>query len=120
MPTVTEIFETMDYGPAPEGDAEARAWLAGHRAVFGHFIGGTWTKPGTTFDVADPSTNARLARVTQGTSKDVDAAVAAARKAFGPWSRLPAPKSHKNWGRDRKIRANEMPINGCFGAASDL
>ena len=90
MPTVTEIFKTMDYGPAPEGDAEARAWLAGHRAVFGHFIGGTWTKPGTTFDVTDPSTNARLARVTQGTSKDVDAAVAAARKAFGPWTRLPA------------------------------
>ena len=89
MPTVTEIFETMDYGPAPESDAEARAWLAGHRATFGHFIGGAWTKPGTTFDVTDPSTNARLARVTQGTAKDVDAAVAAARKegidASGPW-----------------------------------
>ena len=90
MPTVTEIFETMDYGPAPEGDAEARAWLAAHTATFGHFIAGAWTKPGTTFAVTDPSTNALLARVTQGSAKDVDAAVAAARKAFGPWSRLPA------------------------------
>jgi aldehyde dehydrogenase (NAD+) len=87
---VTEIFETMDYGPAPEGDAEARAWLAAHTATFGHFIAGAWTKPGTTFAVTDPSTNALLARVTQGSAKDVDAAVAAARKAFGPWSRLPA------------------------------
>ena len=90
MPTVTEIFETMDYGPALEGDAEARAWLAGHRGTFGHFIAGAWTKPGALFDVLDPSTNARLARVTQGTGRDVDAAVAAARKAFGPWSRLAA------------------------------
>lgn len=90
MPNVTEIFETMDYGPAPEGDAEARAWLAAHTATFGHFIAGAWTRPGTTFAVTDPSTNALLARVTQGSAKDVDAAVAAARKAFGPWSRLPA------------------------------
>jgi hypothetical protein len=78
---VAEIFKTMDYGPAPESDAEARAWLAKHGGKFGHFINGAWTKPGTTFDVIDPSTTDVLAKVTQGTTKDVDAAVAAARKA---------------------------------------
>jgi aldehyde dehydrogenase (NAD+) len=88
MATVLEIFETMEYGPAPESDAPARAWLASHNATFGHFIGGTWTKPGKTFDVTDPSTSKRLAKVTQGTTQDVDAAVAAARKAFPAWSRL--------------------------------
>ena len=88
MATVAEIFETMEYGPAPESDAPARAWLKAHDAVFGHFIGGTFTKAGKTFDVFDPSTGKRLARVTQGTGKDVDAAVAAARKAFPSWSRL--------------------------------
>jgi len=90
MPSVAEIFKTMDYGPAPESDAEARAWLAKHGAKFGHFVNGAWTKVGTTFDVTDPSTNANLAKATQGTVKDVDAAVAAARKAFPKWSKLSA------------------------------
>jgi aldehyde dehydrogenase (NAD+) len=88
MPSVAEIFKTMDYGPAPESDAEARAWLAKHGAKFGHFVNGAWTKAGSTFDVIDPSTNAPLAKVTQGSQKDVDAAVAAARKAFPKWSKL--------------------------------
>ncbi|MBA4071763.1 MAG: aldehyde dehydrogenase [Gemmatimonas sp.] len=78
----------MEYGPAPEADAPARAWLAAHGGAFGHFIGGTWTKVGKTFETFDPSTGKSLARVTQGTAKDVEAAVAAARKAYPAWSRL--------------------------------
>src|SRR5688572_30256545 len=90
MPSVAEIFKTMDYGPAPESDAEARAWLAKHGSKFGHFINGAWTKAGSTFDVIDPSTTTLLAKVSQGTPKDVDAAVAAARKAFPKWAKLSA------------------------------
>jgi aldehyde dehydrogenase (NAD+) len=90
MPSVAEIFKTMEYGPAPESDSEARAWLARHGARFGHFVNGAWTKVGTTFEVIDPSTTQTLAKVTQGTSRDVDAAVAAARKAFPKWARLGA------------------------------
>ena len=90
MPSVAEIFKTMDYGPAPESDVEARAWLARHGAKFGHFVNGAWTKAGVTFDVVDPSTNTTLAKVTQGSLKDVDVAVAAARKAFPKWSKLSA------------------------------
>ncbi|MBM3907388.1 MAG: aldehyde dehydrogenase family protein [Gemmatimonadetes bacterium] len=78
----------MEYGPAPEADAPARAWLAAHDGAFGHFIGGAWTKVGKTFETHDPSTGARLARVSQGTAKDVDAAVAAARKASPAWRKL--------------------------------
>ena len=88
MATVAEIFETMEYGPAPESDGPARSWLSAHGSTFGHFIGGAWTRPGKMFDVMDPSTGKRLAKVTQGSAKDVDAAVAAARKAFPAWSRL--------------------------------
>ncbi len=89
MATVAELYETMEYGPAPEGDAPVRAWLAAHDARFGHFIGGAWTKAGKGFDTCDPSTGARLAGVTHGTARDVDAAVAAARKAYPAWSKLP-------------------------------
>ncbi len=89
MATVAEIFETMEYGPAPESDTTVRQWLAKHESGFGQFIDGMWTTPASEmFDVMDPSTGKRLARVAQGTERDVDAAVAAARKAHASWSAL--------------------------------
>jgi len=88
MATVAEIFETMDYGPAPESDKEALAWLGKHERVFGHYIGGAFTEPGQLFEVVNPATNAVIARVTEGTRADVDAAIAAARGALGEWKAL--------------------------------
>ncbi len=88
MTTVREIFETMEYGPAPESDAEARKWLASHGSGFGHFIDGEWTSGGETFEIIDPSTAAVIARVSQGTTADVDAAVAAAERALPGWRGL--------------------------------
>jgi aldehyde dehydrogenase (NAD+) len=88
MSTVAEIFHTMEYGPAPESEKEALGWLAKHERVFGHFIGGAWTEPGELFDVINPATNAVIARVTNGTAADVDAAVSAARGALVEWKAL--------------------------------
>ena len=91
MTTVSEVFETMAYGPAPESDKPALEWIARHDGAFGLFIGGRWAdgKSDAGFDVINPATTARLARVTQAGQADVDAAVAAARKAFPTWSTLP-------------------------------
>ena len=88
--TVPDIFRTMEYGPAPESDTPALAWLAQHDAGFGHFIGGAWTAPrrGAQFDVMNPATSTVLARVAQGSRADVDAAVRAARKALPAWQKL--------------------------------
>jgi aldehyde dehydrogenase (NAD+) len=88
--TVREIFDAMSYGPAPEGDAVVRAWLAGHGSAFGHYIGGAFTSPtaGESFVVQDPATGAPLARVAQGSTHDVDTAVAAARAALPGWQAL--------------------------------
>ncbi|HZF32506.1 MAG TPA: aldehyde dehydrogenase family protein, partial [Candidatus Angelobacter sp.] len=88
--SVARYFETMDYGPAPEGDGEARGWLKRHEGRFGHFVGGGFVAPkaGAYFDSMEPATGALLARVAQGDAADVDAAVAAARKAQGPWWKL--------------------------------
>jgi len=44
MTTVSEIFETMAYGPAPESDKPALEWIARRNGAFGLFIGGRWTK----------------------------------------------------------------------------
>ncbi len=87
-PTVRDIFDSMAYGPAPESNAEALAWISRHQGQFGHWIDGTFTKPGDTFETRNPATGAVLAGVTQGTAADLDAAVAAARRAQPKWARL--------------------------------
>ncbi len=86
--TVKEIFDTMSYGPAPESATEALTWIATHNGTFGHFIGGTWTNPGDTFATRNPATGDTLAHITQGTQKDVDAAVKAARRTQPGWAKL--------------------------------
>ena len=89
MTTVAEIFSSMAYGPAPEGDAEARAWLAAHGGAFGHFIDGTFTKVGKGgFETREPATGKVLARVAQGSAADVEAAVSAASGALSGWQAL--------------------------------
>lgn len=85
---VSEIFETMDYGPAPESAAEALAWLVDQGGRFGHFIDGAFTAPGAGFDSRNPATGEVLAGLTQATQDDVDAAVKAARKAQPKWEKL--------------------------------
>ena len=88
MTSVREIYDTMEYGPAPEGDKPAQEWLARHEAKFGHFIGGVWTRSSNTFDIMNPATAQRIAQTSQGSRKDVDAAVKAARKALPAWRAL--------------------------------
>ena len=86
--SVAHYFETMDYGPAPESDAEARAWLAKHDKGFRHFIGGQWVNGKSHFDTLEPSTGKVLARLSQGSNADIDSAVKAARKAQSGWAKL--------------------------------
>jgi len=88
MTSVADIFKSMEYGPAPESDQQARQWLGKYERVFGHFINGEWTEPGETFDVINPANREVLARVTQATKADVDAAVAAAKAALPAWQGL--------------------------------
>jgi aldehyde dehydrogenase (NAD+) len=86
--TIRDIFNEMSYGPAPESSAEAQDWLAAHGSRFGHWIDGGFTKPGETFETKNPATAKALAEVTQGSAKDLDAAIAAARRAQPKWARL--------------------------------
>lgn len=88
MMNVSEILESMDYGPAPESAAEALAWLVDGGDRFGHFIDGDFTKPAKCFETRNPATGDVLALVSQGSKKDVDAAVVAARGAQGKWAQL--------------------------------
>ena len=88
-PTVNEILQTMDYGPAPESKVAALAWLAGHAAGFDHFIDGAWAAAeGERFPSLNPADGSRLAQLGQATALQVDAAVAAARRALPLWQAL--------------------------------
>jgi len=56
------------------------------------FIDGAWCLPSGQgrAEVTDPATEQVVGRVPLGDERDVDNAVAAARRAFGPWSRTPS------------------------------
>jgi aldehyde dehydrogenase (NAD+) len=87
---VMEIFETMEYGPAPEAAAPGLAWIKEH-SPFGLFINNQWVKPasGQYIDSINPATGKPLAKVAAANSADADAAVAAARTAFETWGKTP-------------------------------
>jgi aldehyde dehydrogenase (NAD+) len=90
MSTIADIFETMEYGPAPESAAPANAWLEERGRSFGLFIGGEWVEPrsGERFDSVNPATNQPIASIAQAGADDVDAAVRAARAAANGWNSL--------------------------------
>ena len=85
---IAKIFETLEYGPAPESPQPALDWLAAHGGRFGHFIDGKWTAPGEAFASTNPANGKVLAELSRGTAADVDKAVKAARAAFKGWAAL--------------------------------
>ncbi|SAK59119.1 betaine-aldehyde dehydrogenase [Caballeronia glebae] len=88
--SVAEYFSSMEYGPAPEDDRAARAWLDQHDGRFGHFINGAWRDSGDAerFDSREPATGRVLASIAQGSNADVDAAVQAAHDALEGWQAI--------------------------------
>ncbi|SFS90696.1 aldehyde dehydrogenase (NAD+) [Sulfitobacter marinus] len=86
--SVSEIYETMDYGMAPESAADALAWLVDQGSRFGHFIDGAFTEPRDDFESRNPANGNVLANLTQATQGEIDTAVAAARKAQPKWAKL--------------------------------
>ena len=89
MTTITSILENMDYGPAPESAAIAQDWLTRHKGGFGHFIDGAFTPARKdSLAVINPSTGETIGNISQGSAKDVNAAVKAARAAQPKWAAL--------------------------------
>ncbi|MES9609084.1 MULTISPECIES: aldehyde dehydrogenase [Actinomadura] len=76
------------------------------------FIGGEWAAPAGTgvIDVVSPHTEEVIGRVPEGTEGDIDAAVAAARRAFdeGPWPRMTPAERAEIVGRLSAIYAERQ------------
>ena len=90
MSDISEVFDTLEYGPAPESAQFANEWLEKHDLRFGHFIGGERTDPSTgeSFETRNPATSEVIAQVGQGSVEHVGAAVTAARAAQPAWWQL--------------------------------
>ena len=89
---IAKLFETMEYGPAPEGAGPAEHWLEAHRRSFGPFIHGQLycaeELDVESFATCNPATSEELGQVAQCGRMQVNAAVAAARQAQPGWWKL--------------------------------
>jgi aldehyde dehydrogenase (NAD+) len=88
--SIKEIFANMEYGPAPESAEPAEKWLADRHNKLNHFINGKWVGPSSAayFETRNPAKGKVLAMVADGTAKDTDRAVAAAKAAQPGWAAL--------------------------------
>src|SRR5271154_1339884 len=98
------------YAPAPESTDIVQL-----RDRYDLFIGGEWVAPqdGEVFTTISPRDEEPLAQVAQAGPDDVAAAVAAAREAFGSWSKLPGSERAKYLFRIARIlqeRARELAV----------
>ncbi|HEY1834830.1 MAG TPA: aldehyde dehydrogenase family protein, partial [Solirubrobacteraceae bacterium] len=91
------IYDSRDASreiPVNVQPAPTRAASADLLGLQRHYIAGEFRESvtGATFTTHNPATNEPLAEVADGAAAEVDAAVAAARKAFdeGPWPRMKA------------------------------
>jgi aldehyde dehydrogenase (NAD+) len=99
------------YSPAPESRA-----IVNIASSYGLFIGGEFVEPddGETFKTINPATEEVLAEISEAGPRDIDRAVAAARKAFdGPWGSMPGKERAKYLFRIARIiqeRSRELAV----------
>ncbi|MFD4167016.1 aldehyde dehydrogenase family protein [Streptomyces albidoflavus] len=98
------------YAPAPESRA-----VVDLAPSYGLFIDGEFTEAadGQVFKTLSPSTEEVLSEVARAGAEDVDRAVRAARRAFGPWSALPGAERAKYLFRIARIiqeRSRELAV----------
>lgn len=106
-PSSVDLFP---YAPAPESRA-----VVDLAPSYGLFIDGEFTEAadGQVFKTLSPSTEEVLSEVARAGAEDVDRAVKAARRAFGPWSALPGAERAKYLFRIARIiqeRSRELAV----------
>ncbi|MFI5889397.1 aldehyde dehydrogenase family protein [Actinoplanes sp. NPDC051513] len=98
----------FEYAPAPESRS-----IVEIAPTYGLFVDGEFTDGKGTFKTINPASEEVLAEVAMAAPEDVDRAVAAARRAFGPWSALPGAERAKYLFRIARIvqeRSRELAV----------
>jgi aldehyde dehydrogenase (NAD+) len=101
--------DLWEFDPAPE-TADPKI-----KARYDLFIGGRFVRPrsGRYFDSINPANEGKLSEIALAGKADVDAAYAAAARAFGPWSALPGRERGKYLFRIARLlqdRAREFAV----------
>lgn len=100
---------TFDYAPAPESRS-----IVTINPQYGHFINGVFTEGKNHFPSINPSNEEILSQIALGNTKDIDAAVDAARVAYeSVWSKMPGKERGKYLYRIARIlqeRAREFAV----------
>jgi aldehyde dehydrogenase (NAD+) len=88
--SIKEIYEKIEYGPAPENPSVAMDWIKSKKGKFQLYIEGQWQIPSSKkyFETVDPATKKVIAKVADAGKKDVNKAVKSARKALPGWVKL--------------------------------
>ena len=103
--------KTFEYAPAPESRN-----VVDLASSYGLFVGGRFVDPadGTSFKTVNPATEEVLAEVAEAGQADVDAAVAAARRAYDEvWGPMPGRERAKYLFRTARIvqeRSRELAV----------
>ncbi len=89
---VKSIFNSMEYGVAPESPSAANEWLEKNKGKFNLYFDGKWQTPLSKkyFDTINPANKKTLAKIAEANATDVDKAVKAAKKALPKWVKLGA------------------------------
>nr|BFE67787.1 aldehyde dehydrogenase family protein [Actinoplanes digitatis] len=101
----------FEYAPAPESRS-----IVDIAPSYGLFIDGSFvpaSSSGGVFKTVNPASEEVLAEIASAGADDVDLAVAAARRAFGPWSALPGAERAKYLFRIARIiqeRSRELAV----------
>src|SRR4051812_39787284 len=110
---MTEVVKTsrfLDYAPAPESTS-----ILHLQKSYGLFIDGAFVKGhGASFQTISPSTEKTIAEIANANAKDVDTAVAAARRAYDrTWSKMSGADRGKYLFRIARLvqeRARELAV----------
>ncbi|MDG2298753.1 MAG: aldehyde dehydrogenase family protein, partial [Planktomarina sp.] len=86
--SIETIFETMDYGTAPEERSTALQWIKDHGGIAGPYINGKWGPFRDDIVVCNPATGEKIAGMTLTSTKEVEDAVKCARVAQPTWEAL--------------------------------
>jgi aldehyde dehydrogenase (NAD+) len=88
MSQILDLLDSLPYGPAPEDDRAAQAWLDQHNRSFASFINNQWVDSNSKFPTLNPALGTELAQISQATTEQVNQAVESAQAALAPWQAL--------------------------------
>ena len=83
--SIETIFDTMEYGTAPEDHSIALQWIADHGGLVGPYVNGVFAPARDDLAICNPATGERLAGMTLCTTDEVAQAVQSARVAQPGW-----------------------------------